>query len=70
MFSITPYFAEREVYHQQANGSMKSSWSPCRVIGVTTVDDEPGYIVEYVQGGITYLETETYIRRREPGSPL
>ncbi|SCB41710.1 hypothetical protein [Rhizobium multihospitium] len=72
MFAIpTPYFASREIYTKQAGGSMKASWQPCRVIGVTKDDDgEPAYIVEYTHDGITYLGTESYVRRSERGNPL
>jgi len=71
MFAVSPYFASREVYEKQEDGRMKSYWNPCRVIGVTNNEDgEAAYVVEYVQGGITYIETETCLKRNEPGSPL
>jgi hypothetical protein len=71
MFAVSPYYASREVFEQQPDRTMKTHWNPCRVIGVTKNDDgEAAYLVEYVHGGITYIETETYIRKNEPGNPL
>lgn len=71
MIAVTPYYANREVLTTQEDGSTKSSWHPCRVLGVTEDDDcEPVFVVEFVQGGITYLEKEMYVRKMEPGNPL
>ncbi|MBP2445938.1 hypothetical protein [Rhizobium leguminosarum] len=70
MFALTPYYASREVYEKQPGGEMKASWRTCRVIGVKDEDGEPTYVVEYVEGGITYLATESYLKRPEPGNPL
>lgn len=71
MFSITPYYAKREVFTTQPDKSMKSSWEPCRVIGVDKDDDgELSYIVEFTSSGATFLERESYIVKCEPGNPL
>ncbi|MVA71490.1 hypothetical protein GOZ81_10425 [Agrobacterium vitis] len=72
MFSIIPYSAKREVYTKQPDGSMKSSWNPCRVIGIEIGQDQlaPRYVVEYQVGGVTHLGLEECIRKLEPGSPL
>ncbi|MDR7147162.1 hypothetical protein [Rhizobium sp. BE258] len=70
MFAVANYYAERQVYTKQDDGTLKSSWNPCRVIGVKEEDGEPAYIVEYVEGGITHLGTETYLKHTSRGNPL
>ncbi|UXT21812.1 hypothetical protein FY140_13700 [Agrobacterium tumefaciens] len=71
MFSITPYFARREVFESQPDGKMKKSMEPCRVIGIDKDGDgELSYIVEYTTNGATFLDRESYIVKCEPGNPL
>jgi hypothetical protein len=71
MFGITPYFAKREVFTTQPDKSMKSTWEPCRVIGVDKdEDDELCFLVEVTTNGVTFVEREMYVKKCEPGNPL
>lgn len=71
MFSITPYYAKREVFETQLDKSMKSTWEPCRVIGVDKDEDgDLAYVVEVTANGATFLEREAYVKKCEPGNPL
>lgn len=63
MFAITPYIAEREAGKE---------WKSCRVIGIEASESHlaPRFVVEYKEGGVTYLSFEEGIRKLEPGNPL
>ena len=69
MFAVTPYYAEREVITTEGRPT-RTSWQPCRVIGIDKDDGEYIYIVEVVSDGCTFLEREPYVRPLEKGNPL
>ena len=62
MFAIEPYSAEYQTYRQQPDGSLKSAWQPCRVLGIAVKDDEPAYVVECYRGGERWLQVEAMLR--------
>lgn len=63
MFAVTPYFAERQT---------GTEWKPCRVVGIEVSESQlaPRFVVEYKEGGVTFLRAEDGIRKLEPGNPL
>lgn len=63
MFAITPFYAECQ------HGK---EWKSCRVVGIEVSEAQmaPRFVVEYKEGGVTYLSAEDGIRKHEPGNPL
>lgn len=69
MFAVTPFFAERESIVPDTKPT-RTSWEPCRVIGIDKDDGDLVYIIEVVSDGCTFLEREPYVRKLERGNPL
>ena len=65
MFSVTPYLAEYQAYGDDGAGGLKSTWKPCKVVGITTDSaGDPIYIVEITSPSESHLRTVEYVRRR------
>ncbi len=66
MFAVEPYSAEHQEYGADGAGGLKSTWKPCRVVGITKdVGGDPAYIIEITNGQESYLQVVGYIRRKE-----
>lgn len=72
MFALpTPFIAERQIFETTPEGSMRSVWERCKVLGVGKDEDgEPVYVVEVYHNGTSSLSMEMDIKRLERGNPL
>ncbi|MBY3306175.1 hypothetical protein HFO04_25895 [Rhizobium laguerreae] len=70
MIPVTPYLAEYSVLVAKPNGKHMPEWRSCKVLGATTVGDEPAYVIEIYHSGTSSLTTTDEVKRLGPGNPL